>query len=128
MNTVLIVVALILWGGFRAYRKAQASAAPEEGDAQSQPRHESRPAFESLFGEVVETAPAKSGRSKKHSSREGRVRPPVPQEVCEPFLDHEAPSPEGSSSSVSEPSAPLAAFDLRQAVIYDAVLNNRYLS
>lgn len=119
MSTFLIILAVVLWVGARFFRKVKAEFADlEVTDAASeQPTHvaspvrQARPAVESLF-------------ESESSSTQGS-----------PYFTYESAVVNTSGSPVSalKQEAPVrveaaAAFDLRQAVIYQTILNNNYIS
>lgn len=112
MSTFLLILAVVLWVGFKAYRKVNVEAGPvETGDAPQRPNPSVRPAVESLFG------------GKVTSSEE---QPYFTYEAMsdQPIVKSEKAAEKLNTDIQAEP----AEFDLRQAVIYQTILNNNYIS
>ena len=131
MKSFLLIVAVILWVALRSNAaKAKRKAAMEESASQpSQPSYSSvRSAFESLFAEEdeaqsVNSTFAEAGKKAGYYSYETVDEP-------EPMYAHADTAANRSATSnpaetEEKPSA--ADFDLRQAIIYQTILSNKYL-
>lgn len=123
-------MAVVLWVG----AKSRAAAVKREPDSEnasdsvSEGRHSHKSAFESLFNEFMaypdtqETDPVDSFVS---STEESNGSYSATETVVEPLSAQQTAQP-SVVSSVEEPNAEVA-FDLRQAVIYQTILSNKYL-
>lgn len=131
MKSFLLIVAVILWVALRSNAaKAKRKAAMEESASQpSQPSYSSvRSAFESLFAEEdeaqsVNSTFAEEGKKAGYYSYETVDEPEPMYAQAETAANRSAcPNP---AETEEKPSA--ADFDLRQAIIYQTILSNKYL-
>ena len=131
MKSFLLIVAVILWVALRSNAaKAKRKAGMEESASQpSQPSYSSvRSAFESLFAEEdeaqsVNSTFAEEGKKAGYYSYET-------VDESEPMYAHadtEANRSATSNPAETEEKPSAADFDLRQAIIYQTILSNKYL-
>jgi hypothetical protein len=134
VNTFILIVVLILWIAVRSHaaqakRKAEMENAASEP---SQPSHSSaRSAFESLFEEERETESAYSsfaqeGQSAGYYSYESVVGDDLaPGRTTTDFVSDSKPE---TMAQFNADDSKGVDFDLRQAVIAQTILSNKYLN
>lgn len=113
MSTFLIILAVILWVGFSAFRKVKSVFADPSVAGDVSPKQD-RPAVESLFEE-------------KSSSM--KASPYFSYETMGDCASNVAKHAETFAQPELVPQlGETANFDLRQAVIYQTILTNNYIS
>lgn len=117
---------VIFWVGSKFVRTMAKNAAGPEDSSNSQPSatRSQKSAFESLFDEFLAADVEEPAREEAYNWDDS-FEASVPVE--EPVVAEAEPVPamqEAASASSEEG----AAFDLRQAVIYQTILTNKYLS
>lgn len=131
MNTFILIVVLILWIAVRSHA-VQAKRKAEKENAASEPSqpsfHSARSAFESLFDEEVKSTETHTSfdqeeRSAGYYSYESFEEPDLNpgRTTADTVSSPKAWTNDGGSDS-SKPD-----FDLRQAIIYQTILSNKYL-
>ncbi len=123
MKTFWLITILILWMGFKAYRKGvrRTAAHPEDSaEGTQQPTAYPRPSFESLFEEDDEEKDEEAPSYFSYETLEEEERQQQPVAAV-----RETRPQEPVVAAVEEP-VETPAFDLRQAVIYQTILNNKY--
>ena len=123
MKTFWLITILILWMGFKAYRKGvrRTAAHPEDSaEGTQQPIAYPRPSFESLFEEDDEEKDEEAPSYFSYETLEEEERQQQPVAAV-----RETRPQEPVVAAVEEP-VETPAFDLRQAVIYQTILNNKY--
>ena len=115
MSTFLIILATILWVGYSSYRKIKNAASDAGGEAMSQP---SRPAsaFEAMC-EEEEKPMAAAQEYFTYETLEDEVNVDLNLNV----------DANAEVSAYDSDIAGVRGFDLRQAVIYQTILDNKYL-
>lgn len=136
MKTFLLITVIILWVALRSYASnAKRKADQEKAAAEpSQPSYSSvRSAFESLFEDEEETK-AESARSSFAQEEEKAgyysyesVEPEVEPEYTRPQADFQPKRAPRTRVTETEEEPAAVDFDLRQAVIYQTILSNKYL-
>lgn len=110
MVTFLIVIAVILWVGLKSYRKVQEQF--DLADADEAPHRPARPAVETLF---------------ENDAPQSKEQPYFTYETMDGLPADKSEQPDVKAEAAVE-AEPAAAFNLRQAVIYQTILNNNYIS
>lgn len=134
MKTFLFIVAVILWVGVKFLKTSANKAANLEDSSTSASRETSsqKSAFESLFDEFMgETEPEPAAEEEyqwmdaypfDESASDEEAVPNMAQESAEVVNETE------SAETIDVEADDDFRFDLRQAVIYQTILNNKYLS
>ena len=135
MNGFLIFLAVALWFGLKV-RKAYQKQMSELGSGTPSDEGTVKNAFESLFDDTQEARP--SSASSPFSSEVGSAgyfsyetetaQGMSSSKPSQPLYHAASSQPAGSASVVGNDAAGAVDFDLRQAIIYDTILNNKYLS
>lgn len=147
MSTFIIITAVILWVGLKAYKSVRKNFAdPEEPSVAPHQTDYPRPAYESLFGdeksdgmegnpydyEVDDVRPTFADEEKtagyytyESTTTEESMAPVYSETPAEPSRQTKAPQMEETVDSESCEACG-QPFDLRQAVIYFSILHNQY--
>jgi hypothetical protein len=135
MKTGLIVVAILAWFLLTTYRSVRKNLAQQDVD--EQPSSNTRPAFETLFDDEEEVTFAdnanQSGYFSYETVEEVKPQPSKSKSKDKKYKPIQQAKPTVDPSAISEPIAATEEiesewqnFDLRKAVIYDTILNNKY--
>ncbi len=138
MKTFFLILTVVLWVVVRsAAAKAKRSEQSEDAASKpSQPSYSSvRSAFESLFDdeETQEEAPASASFSQEEAQAGYYSYETVDEPEAQPmsYQTQQPPSPSAAQDvtpvPTAEPEPVLQDFDLRQAVVYQTILSNKYL-
>ena len=135
MNGFLIFLAVALWFGLKV-RKAYQKQMSELGGGTPSDEGTVKNAFESLFDDRQEAKPSNASSpfssevgSAGYFSYETEAANCMPSgRASRPSYQAVSTKPADVASVASNDAAGAVDFDLRQAIIYDTILNNKYLS
>lgn len=118
-------MAIVLWVGFRASKSVRKTAADLEGvtETPTEPRHT---AFDSLF-EESESDYAQSSFPQEEASMGYFSYETMAEPVLTPAPKTATPKAPKKERKAVEAEQEQQGFDLRQAVIYQTILTNKYL-
>ena len=142
MSTFLIVLAVILWVGYKAYKSISKTLADSEGGSEAPSQGTVRSAFESLFEEESNhsfSSTVKPGASFSDEERasgyftyedvtqSSATQQSQPQPRTRSAKQAAKTTKQAPASAAMADNGERSSFDLRQAVIYQTILNNQYL-
>ena len=135
MNGFLIFLAVALWFGLKV-RKAYQKQTSELGSGTPSDEGTVKNAYESLFDDTQEARPSNASSpfssevgSAGYFSYETEAANSMPSgRASRPSYQAVSTQPADMTSVASNDGAGAVDFDLRQAIIYDTILNNKYLS
>lgn len=124
MNTFLFIMVAMLLVGFRYY-KAKLRQMADQEDSSESANAASKSAFESLFDVHSD------GMDNAASTRSSNSSSYFSYETSEDSLECEVHNPKNENLTTADTKEELSAepvnVDLRQAVIYQTILSNKYL-
>ena len=126
MKTFWLITIIVLWVGLKAYRKGMRTTAahPEDSaEGPQQPTSYPRPSYESLFEEDEEEQEEQPMEVPSYFSYETLEEEDKEQH---PAAAAREAQPQRPVVVAEEEPAETPAFDLRQAVIYQTILHNKY--
>jgi len=147
MKTFLLITIAILWIGLKAYKGVRKNFAEPEATAnEPQQTGSPRPAYESLFGDTEDDVEAENPyafgdddepatfEEEEEAAGYYTYESTHVEEASEPARPEKAEKPvrQGSAPRMAAMVAPESdeeatqPFDLRQAVIFQTILNNKY--
>lgn len=144
MKTFLIITAIVLWVTFKSFSKNAAKAKAEgdsEGHSSSSANAVQEGIFDSLFAEdPIASSTDDTYEAEPDYSEQAAVEHAFSSQQSS-YFSYETEQPKGSSTEASpkarskrgsaqskeDKSNVAADFDLRQAVIYQTILTNKYL-
>lgn len=125
MKTFLIILITIAYIGWKAYKGVRKNFTVDTDDTVNEPQADTpRPAFESLFDEEETNNTPYSFEEEEKAA--GYYTYESTEEINPSTAQDLQPSPVSMVSEVEETQPEMPAFDLRQAVIYQTILNNKY--
>ena len=135
MNGFLIFLAVALWFGLKV-RKAYQKQMSELGSGTPSDEGTVKNAYESLFDDTQEARPSNASSpfssevgSAGYFSYETEAANSMPSgRASRPSYQAVSTQPADMTSVASNDGVGAVDFDLRQAIIYDTILNNKYLS
>lgn len=132
MKTFLLILAVILWVAIRANAaKVKRESRIDDASEPSQPGYDPvRSAFESLFDEDLEAESTRAYSAQEDTGADDYSYETMNEPEPEPTFDKPETEPiRNAYSKVAKAAdeAVVSDFDLRQAVIYQTILSNKYL-
>lgn len=129
MNTFLIIMGVALWVGFSALQKKKQLGADSEDTSVPFP-DDAKSVFETLFQQHIVVSPEMESFEEDFGDVVDEEPGGQPYQTKQPEVVEPAPVATPVAFSTQPSSQPVVSgvdFDLRQAVIYQTILSNKYI-